>query len=91
MSILKAAMQAASHWIGYCLVAALFKIPIDLILKRPVLNGLWHGFVVASWLVRGQMLGLLLVILLGGWLVFTVVSALGKLISAWLKRQDSNV
>lgn len=89
MQVLKQGMLRAIRWIGYSLMLAFLKIPIDLLRHRPILNGLWHDWQVASWPLWGKLLGLFLAVIGIGWLVLTLIFSLIYGIKQWLAQQDS--
>ena len=85
---IKKAMAAAKDWIQISIGFAIISIPINLLMGRPVLNGLWHDWVVADAGLRWQLLGLVLGVLLAAWVVLTLLFTLGYGLNGWLKQQD---
>jgi len=86
--IVKKAMAAASGWLKISLGFAILSIPIDLLRGHPILNGLWHDWLVANTGLRWQLLGVVLAVLVVAWLGLTLIFALGYGVAAWLKKQD---
>jgi len=89
VAMINRAMKAASDWLLMGIVFGLLKIPIDLLLHRPILNGLWHDWLVGTTTDRWFMLGLFVAVVVIGWGLLTVIFLLGGWLKAWLKQQDS--
>ena len=69
--MLKRAMLESASFIGIMLALDVLAIPIDLLTHRPILNGLITNFVQSS--NRATLLGSILAVAIGCWLVLTLI------------------